>query len=89
MMQGVALALFIALQAFAGAAHAAHAYAQFGDIKYPPGFFSFEWANANAPKRGNIALVAPTRLTNFDKFNPFTLKGAAAGSTYIILGGSY
>ncbi len=60
-----------------GMAHAAHAYAQFGDIKYPPGFFSFEWANANAPKRGEIALVAPTRLTNFDKFNPYTLKGAA------------
>ena len=58
-------------------AHAAHAYAQFGDIKYPPGFVSFEWANANAPKRGEIALVAPTRLTNFDKFNPYTLKGAA------------
>ena len=57
---------------------AAHAYAQFGDIKYPPGFISFEWTNPNAPKRGEISLVAPTRLTNFDKFNPFTLKGAAA-----------
>lgn len=61
-----------------GAAYAAHAYSQFGDIKYPPGFFSFGWANPNAPKRGEISLVAPTRLTNFDKFNPFTLKGAAA-----------
>ncbi len=61
-----------------GEAHAAHAYAQFGDIKYPPGFISFEWANPNAPKRGEISLVAPTRLTNFDKFNPYTLKGAAA-----------
>mgnify|MGYP003340467546 CR=1 FL=1 len=79
MMRGALLALLVVLQAaLVGAAYAAHAYAQFGDIKYPPGFFSFEWANANAPKRGDIALVAPTRLTNFDKFNPFTLKGAAA-----------
>ena len=62
----------------AHAAQATHAYAQFGDIKYPKEFFNFEWANANAPKRGEFALVAPTRLTNFDKFNPFTLKGAAA-----------
>ncbi len=69
------LALACALPSFA---QAAHAYSQFGDIKYPPGFISFEWANPNAPKRGGISLVAPTRLTNFDKFNPFTLKGAAA-----------
>ena len=61
----------------AGDAHAAHAYAQFGDIKYPAGFAHFEWVNPNASKGGDIALVAPTRLTNFDKFNPFTLKGAA------------
>jgi microcin C transport system substrate-binding protein len=60
------------------AAHAAHAYAQFGDIKYPPGFAHFEWVNPKAPKGGEISLVPPTRLTNFDKFNPFTLKGAAA-----------
>jgi microcin C transport system substrate-binding protein len=59
-------------------AHAAHAYAQFGDIKYPAGFAHFEWVNAHAAKRGEISLVAPTRLTQFDKFNPFTLKGAAA-----------
>jgi microcin C transport system substrate-binding protein len=56
----------------------AHAYAQFGDIKYPPGFSHFEWANPNAPKGGNIDLVPPLRITNFDKFNPFTLKGTAA-----------
>jgi microcin C transport system substrate-binding protein len=63
--------------ALAGDAHAGHAYAQFGDIKYPAGFTHFDWVNPNAPKGGDIGLVAPTRLTNFDKFNPFTLKGAA------------
>ncbi len=78
MMRALLPCLFVAAQALAGAAHAAHAYAQFGDIKYPAGFAHFEWVNPKAPKRGEISLVAPTRLTNFDKFNPFTLKGAAA-----------
>ena len=60
-----------------GAARAAHAYAQFGDIKYAAGFAHFGWVNPNAPKGGDIELVAPTRSTNFDKYNPFTLKGSA------------
>lgn len=55
----------------------AHAYAQFGDIKYPPGFTHFGYVNPAAPKGGEIRLVPPTRPTNFDKFNPFTLKGTA------------
>ncbi|MGJ7615459.1 MULTISPECIES: extracellular solute-binding protein [unclassified Variovorax] len=56
---------------------AAHAYAQFGDIKYPAGFTHFEYLNPDAPKGGEIRMVPPTRPTNFDKFNPFTLKGTA------------
>jgi microcin C transport system substrate-binding protein len=59
----------------AAPAWAAHAYAQFGDIKYPPGFTHFGYVNPNAPKGGEIRMVPPTRPTNFDKFNPFTLKG--------------
>jgi len=55
----------------------AHAFSQFGDIKYPIGFHHFEWANPQAPKGGEITLVAPTRITQFDKYNPFTLKGNA------------
>ena len=66
------LALFIDTPAWA-----AHAYAQFGDIKYPAGFAHFEWVNPKAPKGGGIELVPPLRITNFDKFNPFTLKGTA------------
>jgi microcin C transport system substrate-binding protein len=68
----LALGLLIVPQAFA-----AHAYAQFGDIKYPSGFAHFEWVNANAPKGGDIDLVAGLRITNFDKYNPFTLKGTS------------
>jgi len=56
---------------------AAHAYAQFGDIKYPAGFTHFDYVNPKAPKGGEIRMVPPTRPTNFDKFNPFTLKGTA------------
>ncbi|MCC7484225.1 MAG: ABC transporter substrate-binding protein [Burkholderiales bacterium] len=63
--------------ASAAPARAAHAYAQFGDIRYPPGFTHFAWANPRAPKGGEIELVAPLRITNFDKYNPFTLKGTA------------
>ncbi len=56
---------------------AAHAYAQFGDVKYPPGFTHFDYVNPKAPKGGEIRLVPPIAVTNFDKFNPFTLKGTA------------
>ena len=56
---------------------AAHAYAQFGDVRYPPGFSHFDYVNPDAPKGGEITLVPPTRLSNFDKYNPFTLKGSA------------
>ena len=60
-----------------GPAWSAHAYAQFGDIRYPAGFAHFDYVNPNAPKGGEISLVPPTRLSNFDKYNPFTLKGSA------------
>ena len=60
---------------FGPASWAAHAYAQFGDVKYPPGFTHFDYVNPNAPKGGEIRLVPPIAVTNFDKFNPFTLKG--------------
>ena len=58
-------------------AGAAHAYAQFGDVKYAPGFTHFSYVNPAAPKGGEIRMVPPTRPTNFDKFNPFTLRGTA------------
>lgn len=59
----------------AGPSWAAHAYAQFGDIKYPPDFPHWDYVNPDAPKGGEIRMVPPTTPTNFDKFNPFTLKG--------------
>ncbi|WP_293635482.1 extracellular solute-binding protein [Polaromonas sp.] len=64
---------------------AAHAYAQFGDIKYPAGFTHFDYVNPAAPKGGEIRMVPPTRPTNFDKFNPFTLRGTAPYGLGILL----
>jgi len=60
---------------FVSATWAAHAYSQFGDVKYPPVFTHFDYVNPAAPKGGEIRLVPPIAVTNFDKFNPFTLKG--------------
>ncbi|TFZ04927.1 extracellular solute-binding protein [Ramlibacter rhizophilus] len=71
-LPALALAALMAVPAWA-----AHAYAQFGDVKYPPGFSHFSYVNPDAPKGGEIRMVPPTRPTNFDKFNPFTLKGTA------------
>ncbi|MGJ7604194.1 extracellular solute-binding protein [Variovorax sp. LT1R20] len=74
-MRGWLLWMMLALSA--APSWAAHAYAQFGDIKYPAGFTHFGYVNPQAPKGGEIRMVPPTRPTNFDKFNPFTLKGTA------------
>src|SRR5918999_3218953 len=70
--------LFVAWSLFCVTpAWAAHAYSQFGDVMSPPDFPHFRWVNPNAPKGGEIELVPPLRITNFDKFNPFTLRGTA------------
>ena len=58
-------------------AAAEHAISLGATPKYPAGFANFEWANPNAPKGGELSLAPPLRITNFDKYNPFTLKGNA------------
>ncbi len=67
-----------ALVAFLAApAWAAHAYALWGDIKYPPGFAHFDYANPSAPKGGELVAVSNLRISTFDKYNPFTIKGTS------------
>ena len=66
-------------------AWAAHAYAQFGDIKYPPGFDHFDYVDPAAPKGGDISLVAPVRVSTFDKYNPYTLKGTAPSGLSLLV----
>ena len=58
-------------------AWAAHGYALWGDLKYPAGFAQFDYANGNAPKGGELRLVSNLRVSTFDKYNPFTIKGTA------------
>lgn len=55
---------------------AAHAYALWGDVKYPPGFMHFDYVNPKAPKGGELVLVSNLRVSTFDKYNPFTIKGS-------------
>ncbi len=54
-----------------------HAYSLWGEVKYPAGFDHFDYVNVNAPKGGEMTLVSNSRISNFDKYNPFSLKGTA------------
>ena len=56
---------------------AAHGYALWGDLKYPPGFTHFDYVNPFAPKGGELRLVSNLRVSTYDKYNPFTMKGSA------------
>ena len=58
-------------------AWAAHGYALWGDLKYPAGFSHFGYVNPQAPKKGELRLVSNLRVSTFDKYNPFTMKGSA------------
>ncbi|MGZ2745301.1 extracellular solute-binding protein [Burkholderia stagnalis] len=73
-----AAALLVQAALAATAAHAAHAIAQYGEPKYPPGFRHFDYVNPDAPKGGTLVLANPNRLTSFDKFNPYTMRGNIA-----------
>jgi microcin C transport system substrate-binding protein len=64
--------------AMSGHAQAVYAIAQYGEPKYPPGFEHFDYVNPDAPRGGTLVLANPSRLTSFDKFNPFTMRGNAA-----------
>ena len=59
-------------------AKAVYAIAQFGEPKYAAGFKHFDYVNPDAPKGGTLVLANPNRLTSFDKFNPFTMRGNSA-----------
>lgn len=43
----------------------------------PPGFDHFAYVNPDAPKGGELRLVSNLRVSTFDKYNPFTIKGNA------------
>ena len=69
--------LFFVLFAAGSPAWSAHGYALWGDLKYPAGFAQFDYVNPQAPKGGELRLVSNLRVSTFDKYNPFTIKGAS------------
>ena len=60
----------------AAPAWAAHGYALWDDLKYPPGFTHFDYMNPDAAKGGELRMVSNLRYSTFDKYNPFTMKGS-------------
>ncbi|WDD93731.1 extracellular solute-binding protein [Burkholderia sp. FERM BP-3421] len=76
--RAAALALLAATALAARPAGAVYAIAQYGEPKYPPGFTHFDYVNPDAPKGGTLVLANPNRLTSFDKFNPYTMRGNPA-----------
>lgn len=69
--------LFLWLWGVACSSWAAHGYALWGDLKYPANFSHFDYVNPGAPKGGELRLVSNLRVSTFDKYNPFTIKGSA------------
>jgi ABC-type oligopeptide transport system substrate-binding subunit len=70
--------LIFMLALLAPGAEAAHAIALYGEPKYPAGFQHFEYADPDAPKGGTLRLSTSYEATNFEKLNPYTLRGKAA-----------
>ncbi|HBC07975.1 MAG TPA: hypothetical protein DC046_10405 [Rhodospirillaceae bacterium] len=76
-----ALLVLTCLSLPAGAADApkpVHGLAMHGDLKYGPDFKHFDYVNPDAPKGGTVRLGA---TGTFDSFNPFIIKGTAAGAS--------
>lgn len=67
----------VALLALSPISWAAHGYALWDDLKYPEGFQHFDYVNPQAPQGGELRLVSNQRVSTFDKYNPFTIKGSA------------
>ena len=54
-----------------------HAFAIFGEPKYPTGFAHYNYVNPDAPKRGILNLGNPDRASSFNGLNPYLLKTTA------------
>ena len=58
-----------------------HGIAIHGDVKYPPSFKHFDYANPNAPKGGTLRRHT---IGTFDTFNNFIIKGNPAAGLGLI-----
>ena len=77
--------LFLLAALIAVPCWSAPGYAVWGTFKYQPGFDHFDYVNPAAPKGGELKMVAGSRISTFDKYNPFTLKGNAPSFTADLL----
>jgi len=72
--------LFVLLSAVAALANdtviKSHGISTFGELKYPADFAHLDYVNPDAPKGGEISEWG---FGTFDTFNPYTVKGRAAG----------
>lgn len=59
-----------------------HAFAVYGEPKYPAGFTHYEYVNPDAPKRGTLNLGNPDRRSSFTRLNPYLLRGSGAFGSY-------
>jgi microcin C transport system substrate-binding protein len=67
--------------ALAAEVEPAHGIAMHGDLKYPPGFAHFEYANPEAPKGGTITYSA---IGTFDSLHPYILRGQSAAGLGVV-----
>lgn len=81
---GLALSACFAFAA-APCAWAAHGYAAYGEMKYPPGFSHFGYVNPQAPKGGELVMVSGLRYSTIDKLNPFIIKGTPPSFLWAML----
>jgi microcin C transport system substrate-binding protein len=70
------LAVGTVLVVLASGVGAAPGYGLWGELKYSAGFSHFDYADPAAPKGGELRMVSNLRLSTFDKYNPFTLRGS-------------
>jgi microcin C transport system substrate-binding protein len=77
---GFAALVLVVLSAPASA-EPRHGLSLFGDLKYPPSFTHFDYANPDAPKGGTVKYAA---IGTFDTLNPFELKGNKADGLGLI-----
>ncbi len=55
-----------------------HGLSTFGDLKYPPDFPHFDYADPDAPKGGTLSFRGTGAAHSFDSLNAFILKGEPA-----------
>ena len=83
LLGAAALVLSLAQNVEAGQDTERHGISAFGDLKYPPDFKQFDYANPTAPKGGVFSHIGATRAFNqnfltFNSLNSFILKGDGA-----------